>query len=128
MKRMHRTLGHASKQAFGITQSILTQLLAQVGCSVRGLRDATLLQLAYDTLCRRSEWCHCNCDLRSHELAGVILNSILLRRTKVDQESMGRWLALRAETVLAIERWRATAGINEGYVLRGVKRNMQITD
>ena len=55
MKRMHRTLGRASKQAFGITQSILTQLLEQVDCSVRGLRDAALLQLAHDTLCRRSE-------------------------------------------------------------------------
>ena len=41
---------------------------------------------------------------------------------------MGRWLALRAETVLAIERWRVAAGIHEGYVLRGVKRNMQVTD
>ena len=129
MKRMHRTLGRASKQAFGITQSILTQLLAQVDCSVRGLRDAALLQLAYDTLCRRSELVSLQlCDLRSHELAGVIHNSILLRKTKVDQESMGRWLALRTETVLAIERWRIAAGIHEGYVLRGVKRNMQVTD
>lgn len=55
IKRIHRTLGRASKQAFGIAKSILTQLLAQVGCSVRGLRDAALLKLAYDTLCRRSE-------------------------------------------------------------------------
>ena len=68
------------------------------------------------------------CDLRNYEFTGVNDNSILLRRTKVDQESMGRWLALRAETVLAIERWRTAAGIHEGYVLRGVKRNMQITD
>ena len=50
MKRMHRTLGRVSKQAFGITQPILTQLLTQVGCSVQSLRDAALLQLAYDTL------------------------------------------------------------------------------
>ena len=50
------------------------------------------------------------------------------RRTKVAQETMGCWLALRAETVLAIERCRTAAGIHEGYVLRGVKRNIQITD
>jgi site-specific recombinase XerD len=30
-------------------------LLTNVGDSIRGLRDAVLLQLAYDTLCRRSE-------------------------------------------------------------------------
>ena len=41
---------------------------------------------------------------------------------------MGCWLALRTEALLAIERWRTAAGINEGYVLRGVKRNMQIMD
>ena len=70
MKRIYRTLGRASKQAFGITQSILTQLLTQVGCSVWGLRDAALLQLAYDTLCRRSELVSLQlCDLGSHELA-----------------------------------------------------------
>ena len=61
-------------------------------------------------------------------LLGVINNSILLRRTKVNQESMGRRLALRSENVLAIERWRTAAGINEGFVLRKVKRTMQITD
>ena len=83
----------------------MTQLLEQVGCSVRGFSDAALLQLAYDTLCRRSELVSLQlCDLRSHELAGVIHNSILPLRTKVGQESMGRWLALCAETVLAIER------------------------
>ncbi len=124
MKRMYRSLGHSSKQAFGIAQSILTQLLAKVGCSVRGLRDAALLQLAYDTLCRQSALASLQlCDLRSHELAGVIYNSILLLRAKVDQESMWRWLALCAETVLAIERGRTAAGIHKGYVLRGVKRN-----
>lgn len=95
MKRMHRTLGRASKQAFGITQSILTQLLAQVDCSVRGLRDAALLQLAYDTLCRRSKLMSLQlCELRRHELAVNIHNSISLRSAKVDQESMRRWLAL----------------------------------
>jgi hypothetical protein len=87
------------------------------------------LQLAYNSLSSRSELVSLQlCDLRSHELPEVIHNSILLRKTKVDQESMRRWLTLRAETVPAIERWRTAAGIHEGYVLRGVKRNMQITD
>ena len=43
MKRMRRTLGRASKQTFGIAQSIFTQLLAQFSYSVRDLRDAALL-------------------------------------------------------------------------------------
>lgn len=52
----------------------------------------------------------------------------MLRRTKVNQESMERRLVLRSENVLAIERWRTAAGINEGHALREVKRTMQITD
>lgn len=43
MKRIHRTLGRASKQAFGITQSILTQFLASGWLFCSGLtRHRTL--------------------------------------------------------------------------------------
>ena len=55
MKRMHRTLGRSANQAYGIRQDMVNLLLANVGDSIRGLRDATVLQLAYDTLCRCSE-------------------------------------------------------------------------
>ena len=59
MKRIHRTLGRISNQAYGIWQDVLRLLLADVGDSIRGLRDAALLQLSYNTLCRRSELVTC---------------------------------------------------------------------
>jgi site-specific recombinase XerD len=55
MKRMPRTLGRSANQAYGIRHDLLSLLLANVGVYIGGLRDAALLQLAYDTLCRRSE-------------------------------------------------------------------------
>jgi len=55
MKRMHRTLGRLTNQAYGVRHDLLNLLLANVGESIRRLRDAALLQRAFDTLCRRSE-------------------------------------------------------------------------
>ena len=55
MRRMHRTIGRASKQAQGITSEILEKLLAATEEGNRGARDRALLLIAYDTLCRRSE-------------------------------------------------------------------------
>jgi hypothetical protein len=55
MKRIHPTLGRAINQAYGIQQDVLSLPLANLGDSIRVLRDAALLQPAYDTLCRHSE-------------------------------------------------------------------------
>jgi hypothetical protein len=46
MKRMHRILGRSANQAYGIRQDMVYLLLANVGDSIRGLRDAALLKLA----------------------------------------------------------------------------------
>ena len=55
LRKMHRQLGRFSKQAEGITSSILEDMVASTDKSIRGLRDRALLLIAYDTLCRRSE-------------------------------------------------------------------------
>jgi hypothetical protein len=43
MERMHRTPGKSANQAYGIRQEMLNVFLANVGDSIRGLRDAALL-------------------------------------------------------------------------------------
>ena len=55
MKCMYRILGRSANQAYGIRHDLLNLLLANLEDSIGGLRNAALLQLAYDTLCRRSE-------------------------------------------------------------------------
>ena len=129
MKRMYRNLGRVSKQAYGIRQETLNLLLAAVGDSLRGLRDAALLQLAYDTLCRRSELITLRIDDLVTTPHGIeICHSILLRKSKVDQAAQGRWLPLRTDTVSAIRQWMSAAKINEGLILRGVNRHGAVTE
>ncbi len=55
LRRMHRTLGRYSQQAFGITIQILEKMLVATTDNLRGIRDRALLLLAYDSMCRRSE-------------------------------------------------------------------------
>jgi site-specific recombinase XerD len=95
MKRMYRNLGRVTKQAYGIRQETLNLLLAAAGDSLQGLRDAALLQLAYDTLCRRSELITLRIDdLITTPHAIEIRHSILLHKSKVGQAAQGRWLPL----------------------------------
>lgn len=127
MKRMHRTLGRSANQAYGIRHDLLNLLLVNVGDSIRGLRDGALLQLAYDTLCRRSELVTLRMDdvVATHHGDGMHY-SILLRKSKVDQEARGRYLPLRAQTILAIEQWTNTAKLSEGPILRSIDQGENI--
>ncbi len=97
MRRMYRTLGKSANQAYGIRQDMLNLLLAHAGDSLRGLRDAALLQLAYDTLCRRSELVTLQInDVVTAPRGEEIRYSILLRKSKVGQEARGRWMPLQS--------------------------------
>ena len=60
MKRMHRTLGRTSKQAFGITQSILTQLLAQVDFLFGAYATPHSCNWPMILCAVEVNWCHCN--------------------------------------------------------------------
>jgi site-specific recombinase XerD len=105
MKRMYRNLGRPAIQAYGIRQDTLNLLLAAVGDSIQGLRDAALLQLVYDAHCRRSELITLRIDDLVIAPPGIeIRHSILLRKSKVDQVAQGRWLLLRPGDVAAIRQ------------------------
>jgi len=52
--------------------------------------------------------------------------TILLRKSKVDQEARGRYLPLRAQTMLAIEQWTHAAKLSEGPILRSIDRGENI--
>ena len=55
LRRMHRTLGRNSQQAFAITAPILEKMMGATATNLRGARDRALLLLAYDSMCRRGE-------------------------------------------------------------------------
>lgn len=121
MKRMHRKLGRAAKQAQGITSNLLEKLLAATDNSLRGRRDRTMLLIAYDTLCRRSELVSLNIeDFKVTENEGQPHTTILLRRSKTDQESAGRWLHLSTRTQIALNQWLEVIKEKKGPLFRGV--------
>ena len=124
MKRMHRKLGRAAKQAQGIRADLLEKLLTATEMDLRGLRDRALLQVAYDTLSRRSELVALRIeDIRRHNKPGEPRMTILLRRGKSDPEGTGRWLHVTDRTAMAVEAWLFRLGETEGYLFRGLRNS-----
>jgi site-specific recombinase XerD len=126
MRRMHRLIGRFAHQVKPINKEVLHQMIHASNQSLQGLRDRALLSVAYDTLCRRSEIVSLLIDdIRIDEETGT--GRILLRRSKTDQEAIGKWLPLRSETVHAIQNWMSEANIKEGLLFRGVTRYSKLT-
>lgn len=130
VRRMHRQIGRNSHQAQAINKDLLDKMLNTTEHNLRGVRDRALLQVAYDSLCRRSEIIALRFeDLRMTpaEHGGMPCASILLRRSKTDQEAQGRWLYIRQATWLALQEWIAASNIDSGLLFRGVNRGHKIT-
>lgn len=124
MKRMHRNLGRAAHQAKGITSDLLEQLLAATDNTPRGLRNRALLLVAYDTLCRRSELVSLLIeDIRTEDKGDNKLTSILLRRSKTDQEASGRWVHLNQRAQVALHTWLDMLQADTGPIFRMINSN-----
>jgi site-specific recombinase XerD len=127
MRRMHRKLGRSSSQAGSINLDTLNKMLSAADDSIRGMRDRALLLVAYDTLCRRSELVSLQVkDVKTTIKNGIESTSILLRKSKTDQDSMGKWLRLSQRAGLALIEWmkelpegqeKIMAGINRAHVI-----------
>jgi site-specific recombinase XerC len=127
MKRMHRALGRASNQPYGIRQDMLNLLLANVDDYIRGLRDAALLQLVYNTLCHRSELATLQIDdVVTAPYGEGMRYTIFIRKSKVDLEARRRYMPLRYQTMLSIEQWINAAILSEGPILRSIGRGENI--
>ena len=125
MRRMHRKLGRFDHQAEGINRELLERLINATDNSLRGKRDKALLLLSYDTLGRRSE-------LTSLRIEDIQIKnnaaSILLRKSKTDQDRQGKWLSINLRTFRAIMAWINSAKIQSGYILRGVRKDNVVSD
>ena len=98
MKRMHRRRGRAQKQAAPLGRKHINRILAATpATTLIGLRDRALLATAYDTLARRSELAAL--DLDDLQLEGDGTGTLLIRRSKADQEGEGSLRFVAADTV-----------------------------
>ena len=128
LRRMHRTLGRYSQQAFGITVPILEKMLGATANNLRGYRDRALLLLAYDSMCRRSELVSLRItDIQVDELDNQSQMKIRLRKSKTDQELRGKWLFLTKRTADAITYWIKQAKLIDGFLFRGMNNAIEIT-
>ncbi len=125
LRKISRQLGSRFDQAYPVTRELLNKLLAVSKDDIRGLRNKTLLLLAYDSMRRRSELV----SLRIEDISWLPDQNccILLRRSKTDQQGSGKWIHLTAETTLAIKRWLDTTNLSEGLILRGITPGGHIT-
>jgi site-specific recombinase XerD len=131
IRKMHRKLGRSSKQVAGITRNILEKMMDATENDLRGIRDRALLLVAYDTLCRRSELVDLlaeDIQRESTEKGEGVRLSIKLRKSKTDQNSLGRWLHLTEQASGALEQWLVASGIQLGPIFRGINRGNEIAE
>jgi len=129
LRRMHRTLGRYSQQAFGITAPILEKMLRATSDNLRGIRDRALLLLAYDSMCRRNELVSLRVSDIHLDLEGDITQmKIRLRKSKTDQELQGRWIFPSKRSAEAISLWIEKAKLLDGYLFRGIDNAIDISN
>ena len=125
-RKIYRQLGTRFDQAYPITRELLNRLLAACEDDLHGLRDRALLLVAYDSMRRRTELI----SLRAEDIEWIPNTgaSILLRKSKTDQQGCGKWIHLTIESTQALHQWLSAAKINEGLIFRGVRPSGAITD
>ena len=126
LKRMHRKNGKRQDQAFGMTAEIRSKMLEALkdDTSLVGLRNKALIAMAYDTGRRRSELVSLLCDDIDYAPDGSA--TILVRKSKTDQDGAGMMCYLAPDTVDYIEEWLQAANIFSGHIFRSLRRGGKI--
>jgi integrase len=104
LRRLRRKLGRAQAQAFGITAGLRDAMIASCDAGNVGRRDAALIHLAYDSMCRASELLALTWSdfATGNEGRG----SVIIRRSKTDQEGRGRRAMLTPGCTKRLLKWR----------------------
>ncbi len=90
--------------------------MAEGSGNLRGLRDAAIVAVASDALLRVSE-------IAALDVADVDLTeqTVLIRRSKTDQEGQGVVQFLGKSTAERVRAWLLSAGLTDGALFRAVK-------
>lgn len=98
-------------QAKPMQRATIDKALADMGDSLLDLRDAAIIALAYDSLCRASELVAFDvADLEADESDGS--GVILIRRSKTDQDGQGLHRYVSADTMARLSAWISTARLD----------------
>ncbi len=116
MTRLAADLGTAQKQATALRFDILGPVLAKLDAAgadgdLLALRDAALLSVAYDTLCRRSE-------VSALDVSDVLSNSdghsVRVRKSKTDQAGAGSVRFIAPDTFARVVAFTFASRIEVG--------------
>lgn len=115
LRRAARTKGRRPKQVLGLTRDLLDKILTACPDTLAGQRDAALLSVGYDTLCRSSElsWMRVE-DVHLDEAR------IYIPRSKSDPFGDGRFAILSQQTTRLLQNWLAASRIESGALFRGL--------
>ena len=118
LQRMHRAKGRRQAQALGLTWPLRQRLVEACGTALIDLRDRALVAVAYDGMLRRSELTALQVSDVVEEMGGDA--TLLVRRSKTDQEGAGDVVYLAPDTVAMAREWLARAGISGGRLFRSL--------
>ena len=124
LKRMARAKGTRQQQAQPLNRPAIDRMIASAGDSLRDLRDVALVTTLYDTLARRSELADWNVE--DMTLADDGTGTLLIERSKTDQEGRGSVRYIAADTVEHVNRWTEAAGIKDGPLFPAVAKGSNI--
>jgi integrase len=129
MKGIRRSVGTAQKQKTAALTDDVRAMLDATDSGIIGIRDRAIILLGFASAFRRSELIRLDVEDCTFIKDGL---TITLRRSKTDQEGVGRRVGIpygsNPETcpVRVLQAWMEEAGINSGPLFRSINRHGQV--
>ena len=121
IRRAARLKPRRPKQVRGLTRSILEKIIACCPTTLQGARDAALMRVGYDALCRSSELALMEVEHVRFEKDGTA--TVFIPRSKSDVAGDGRIAYLSPDTADALSRWLDASGLRNGPLFRALHLN-----
>jgi integrase len=121
LRRAARRQLSRPRQVRGLTNAIRAQLVATCPSTLAGFRDAAIISVGYDTLCRGGELAvMCLADIAFGPDDAAM---VTIPRTKTDISGEGRIAYLSPETTSLLRRWLDAAHVQSGPLFRNLHRD-----
>jgi integrase/recombinase XerD len=118
VRRATRQRASRPKQVRGLTNAIRSRVTDSCPGTVAGIRDAALISVGYDTLCRSSELSAMHVEHMRFANEGTA--TLLIPRTKSDPGGAGRVAHLSPESTALLARWLEVAKLEGGPLFRSL--------
>lgn len=119
IRRDSKARGRGQVDALTWTDVERVCAIAEFDKSMAGYRDSAMIRLMSDCLLRVSEVVSVNCGHFKQ-------NTLVVQRSKTDQQGAGVALYVTSDTRKAISRYRKKAGITRGALFRQIRRGGHI--